>query len=71
MDNYPPGAKNDPNAPYNREEPEFEKCDWCDGTGTDIDSDEAECIRCQGSGMMDKAPLEPDPDSQKGGPDYE
>lgn len=70
MDNYPPGAADDPAAPYNQKEPETEKCDWCDGTGTDEDSDDS-CIRCQGSGMMDKVPHEPDPDSMKGGPDYE
>ena len=71
MDNYPPGAANDKSAPYNQKEPKLVKCDWYDGTGTDIDSDEADCIRCNGSGEMDMPDPEPDPDSMKGGPDYD
>jgi len=66
MDNYPPGAANDPRAPYNQ--PESIECSVCEGTGEA--EDYSECTNCGGTGFIPD-PAEPDPDSMKGGPDYD
>lgn len=76
-DNYPPGAKNDPNAPWNKEEPEMIPCPDCGGSGSHGASAdkfgiyEEECITCEGTGEIPRESYEPNPDSMKGGPDYE
>jgi DnaJ-class molecular chaperone len=59
MDNYPPGAANDPSAPYNQKDPEMQKCDECNGDGkfNDKDSDgnwvEYQCDHCEGTGEIE------------------
>jgi DnaJ-class molecular chaperone len=57
MDNYPPGAANDPNAPYNQPEPV--ECPDCGGEGTiscsdDDEWDEFNCTTCGGTGFIEK-----------------
>ena len=83
-DNYPPGAKDDPNAPYNKKEP-ISKRGWWKLTMNDVEGeidreDEStlehigEMIRqgfTEGEIIQEAEPYEPDPDSQKGGPDYD
>lgn len=60
---YPPGAENDPNAPYNQREPI--DCSECNGTGTKFDPDaecpedrEYRCDTCDGTGEVDPRSLE-------------
>jgi DnaJ-class molecular chaperone len=55
FDNYPPGAANDPNAPWNQKDPEFIECDYCDGTGLAFDDEygKEECRHCNGEGMVE------------------
>lgn len=59
MSNYPPGAANDPNAPYNQKDPVFETCDRCGGTGLEwVDPENhsagEECCRaCKGEGQIE------------------
>lgn len=72
-DNYPPGAKYDKRAPYNRKEPD--ECPICKGQGQLGETADdggifyEECYYCDGTGCAPE--YEPDPDSMKGGPDYE
>ncbi|WP_372611689.1 hypothetical protein [Halomonas sp.] len=42
--NYPPGAKNDPRAPYNQ--PAAEECIECGGTYTEGGHNPMECYEC-------------------------
>lgn len=60
MSNYPPGAENDPRAPYNEKEPKMTKCDECSGEGKfqDIDDSDGEpfefqCDNCEGTGEIE------------------
>ena len=55
LSNYPPGAENDPHAPYNHEEPKMRECDFCNGkkvlyisccTQEPVDEDIAMCPEC-------------------------
>ena len=78
MDNYPTGAKDDPAATWNQPEPATGDCPDCYGTGEVPDSFDISkknpiqiCGTCNGSGQVETEPHEPDPDSMKGGPDYE
>jgi len=78
MDNYPPGTANDKSAPFNQVEVEMEMCKECFGTGEEPDSYNISkdnpitlCAFCYGKGEVEKEPVEPDPDSMKGGPDYD
>lgn len=77
MDNYPPGAKNDPSAPWNQAVPDMKTCPLCMGSGRlgtsadELGIYEQECANCDGEGSVPEEPHEPDPDSMKGGPDYE
>lgn len=53
MDNYPAGAANDPNAPYNQR---TVTCPHCGGTGIDEDSEDMQdpepCFTCGGDGEV-------------------
>jgi DnaJ-class molecular chaperone len=55
FDNYPPGAANDPSAPYNQKEPVMRECDQCNGTG-EVDVEYSGvvvievCDECNGTG---------------------
>lgn len=65
IDNYPPGAANDPRAPYNEKEPTHVECDECGGTGLnghecgeDVcfcknPEDNIECAACEGEGVFE------------------
>ena len=59
FDNYPPGAANDPNAPYNKKDPVLIDCDECDGDGfidpEDYDEimEENTCPECHGAGQIE------------------
>jgi hypothetical protein len=68
---YPPGAENDPNAPYNQPDPV--PCKRCKGTGklTDPDAEDPEdrefkCDGCEGAGEVDPRYVEDgDPDADR------
>lgn len=58
MSNYPPGAENDPRAPYNQKDPETKKCEECNGTGylecSECGTHSAiECDDCEGTGEIE------------------
>lgn len=57
IDNYPPGAANDPNAPYNKKDPVMIECEFCSGTGRyELDTEEYEtdeCHKCDGTGEIE------------------
>ena len=54
-DNYPPGAKNDPNAPYNEIDYGTKKCTDCNGLGIIPNSyPDQNCDTCNGTGEIDK-----------------
>lgn len=61
---YPPGAENDPRAPWNQPEPV--ECPRCDGSGkepNEYDGDPdggADCTQCEGEGVVDPRELEED-----------
>lgn len=49
MSNYPTGAENDPNAPYNQNDNDFE----CSECGTPLSSDKGVCSKeCYKSSML-------------------
>ena len=52
MDNYPPGAANDPNAPWNERDSDFwheekqnAQCAYCDKEDVSVDKDNT-CEKC-------------------------
>jgi RecJ-like exonuclease len=52
MSNLPPGVSvNDPNAPWNQDDPEGVDCDVCEGTGENEDG--SECENCNGEGFIE------------------
>ena len=56
ISNYPPGAENDPSAPYNLPDLAYIQCDNCNGTGhsepaTEI-YDPVRCKICDGTGEL-------------------
>jgi len=53
MSNYPPGAENDPNAPYNQLPEKYKICEECDGSGQLENADHTEaCPICYGYGEV-------------------
>ena len=52
MSNYPCGAENDPNAPWNQKEPKFVECDDCGGSG--FEEDWHNCQTCGGVGETEE-----------------
>lgn len=61
--NYPAGAAEDPNAPFNRKDPIFKKCPECNGEGGNVHADglSAEaCHTCAGEGEIEVDPQEED-----------
>jgi DnaJ-class molecular chaperone len=56
MSNYPPGAAEDPSAPW--KEPEPVECPRCGGNGVEAYADPPEaCTECDGRGTIDPREL--------------
>lgn len=54
MDNYPDGAANDPNAPWNQKDPVMVECEDCGGGGKIPDNPEPSvCLTCEGTGEVE------------------
>ena len=54
MNNYPDGAANDPNAPWNQKDPVMIDCPECEGSGEIIDDDgNHDCTCCNGDGEIE------------------
>jgi len=54
-DNYAPGTRYDPDAPWNQVEPEYEECDACGGHGSVADDGDDQywtCEECDGAGEV-------------------
>ena len=52
MNNYPPGAESDPEAPYNKPDYGTKECPECQGTGMDQCSNLTQCSECLGTGRV-------------------
>lgn len=53
MNNYPDGAANDPDAPWNKKDPVMIECEYCDGTGIILPEEEP-CFKCNGTGEIEE-----------------
>lgn len=55
--NYPPGAANDPDAPFNQKDTKYIECEECNGTGIKSEEtyfyDKELCVLCDGIGEID------------------